>query len=137
MQACLKVSDNTGKGVIRLANTFTTHYILENTTSPNNAIIGARRLSSTNVVTLTFENGNIPRLVFFLNEATLVQKSTGKPTQFVPCAGSRKPNGVRSAAKLDWTHCKQTTAIQRVCSVVGGMLSVLVTARADIANQPC
>ncbi|KAL1485576.1 hypothetical protein MTO96_010044 [Rhipicephalus appendiculatus] len=74
VQAYLKATDNMGKGVIRLANTFTTDYILENTTSPNNPIIGARRLGSTNVVTLTFEHSNIPRLVFFLNEATLVQQ---------------------------------------------------------------
>ncbi|KAL1443734.1 hypothetical protein MTO96_030198 [Rhipicephalus appendiculatus] len=74
VQAYLKATDNMGKGVIRLANTFTTDYILENTTSPNNLIIGARRLGSTNVVTLTFEHSNIPRLVFFLNEATLVQQ---------------------------------------------------------------
>ncbi|KAL1469902.1 hypothetical protein MTO96_040786 [Rhipicephalus appendiculatus] len=56
VQAYLKATDNMGKGVIRLANTFTTDYILENTTSPNNPIIGARRLGSTNVVTLTFEH---------------------------------------------------------------------------------
>ncbi|KAL1466326.1 hypothetical protein MTO96_042815 [Rhipicephalus appendiculatus] len=74
VQAYLKATDNMGKGVIRLANTFTTDYILENTTSPNNPIIGARRLGSTNVVTLTSEHSNIPRLVFFLNEATLVQQ---------------------------------------------------------------
>ncbi|KAH7970656.1 hypothetical protein HPB49_013271 [Dermacentor silvarum] len=74
VQAYLKATDNMGKGVIRLANTFTTDYILENTTSPHNQIIGARRLGSTNVVALTFEHSNLPRCVFFLNEATLVQK---------------------------------------------------------------
>ncbi|KAH7965510.1 hypothetical protein HPB49_008496 [Dermacentor silvarum] len=74
VQAYLKAKDNMGKGVIRLVNTFTTDYILENTTSPHNQIIGARRLGSTNVVALTFEHSNLPRCVFFLNEATLVQK---------------------------------------------------------------
>ncbi|KAH7959683.1 hypothetical protein HPB49_013040 [Dermacentor silvarum] len=63
-----------GKGVIRLANTFTTDYILENTTSPHNQIIGAQRLGSTNVVALTLEHSNFPRCIFFLNEATLVQR---------------------------------------------------------------
>ncbi|KAH7941073.1 hypothetical protein HPB49_009763 [Dermacentor silvarum] len=74
VQAYLKATDNMGKGVIRLANTFTTDYILENTTSPHNQIIRARRLGSTKVVALTFEHSNLPRCVFFLNEATLVQK---------------------------------------------------------------
>ncbi|KAH7954050.1 hypothetical protein HPB49_015246 [Dermacentor silvarum] len=74
VQAYLKATDNMGKGVIRQANTFTTDYILENTTSPHNQIIGARRLGSTNVVAPTFEHSNLPRCVFFLNEATLVQK---------------------------------------------------------------
>ncbi|KAL1482412.1 hypothetical protein MTO96_050329 [Rhipicephalus appendiculatus] len=41
VQAYLKATDNMGKGVIGLANTFTTDYILENTTSTNNPIIGA------------------------------------------------------------------------------------------------
>ncbi|KAL1436917.1 hypothetical protein MTO96_049214 [Rhipicephalus appendiculatus] len=50
VQAYLRATDNKGKGVIRLANAFTTDYILENTTSPNNPIIGARTLGSTNVV---------------------------------------------------------------------------------------
>ncbi|KAH8022889.1 hypothetical protein HPB51_006247 [Rhipicephalus microplus] len=69
-----QATDNIGKGVIRLVNIFITDYILANTPSPNNPIIGAQRLGSTNVVTLTFEHSNIPRLVFFLNEATLVQQ---------------------------------------------------------------
>ncbi|KAL3197461.1 hypothetical protein MRX96_014630 [Rhipicephalus microplus] len=47
VQAYLKDTDNIGKGVIRLANAFTTDYILANTTSPNHPIIGARRLGST------------------------------------------------------------------------------------------
>ncbi|KAH7969799.1 hypothetical protein HPB52_021957 [Rhipicephalus sanguineus] len=100
VQAYLKATDNMGKDVIRLANTFTTDYILENTTSPDNPIIGARRLGSTNVVTLTFEHSCIPRLVFFLNEATLVQHLDTART----CAPRlcRRLNGVR--AKLDWTQ---------------------------------
>ncbi|KAH8040833.1 hypothetical protein HPB51_013003 [Rhipicephalus microplus] len=67
VQAYLKATDNMGKGVIWLANTFTTDHILANTTSPNNPITGAWRLGSTNVVMLTFELSNISRLVFFLN----------------------------------------------------------------------
>ncbi|KAH7979558.1 hypothetical protein HPB49_009870 [Dermacentor silvarum] len=75
VQAYLKATDNMGKGVLRLANTFATDYILENnTTSPHNQIIRFRRLGSTNVVALTFEHSNLSRCVFFLNEATLVQK---------------------------------------------------------------
>ncbi|KAH7953846.1 hypothetical protein HPB49_013058 [Dermacentor silvarum] len=88
VQAYLKATDNMGKGVIRLANTFTTDYILENTTSPHNQIIGARRLGSTNVVALTFEHSNLPRCVFFLNEATLVQKY--RKTKAI-CATCGKP----------------------------------------------
>ncbi|KAH8024031.1 hypothetical protein HPB51_020789 [Rhipicephalus microplus] len=78
VQAYLKATDNMGKGVIRLANTI----------SLNNPIIGARRLGFTNVVTLTFEHSNIPRLVFFLNEATLVQQY--RKTNAV-CAKCGKP----------------------------------------------
>ncbi|KAL3255798.1 hypothetical protein MRX96_046667 [Rhipicephalus microplus] len=74
VQAYLKAIDNMGKGVISLAHTFTTDCILTNTTSPNNPINGAGRLGFTNVVTLTFEHSNTRRLVFFLNEATSVQR---------------------------------------------------------------
>ncbi|KAH8040738.1 hypothetical protein HPB51_012053 [Rhipicephalus microplus] len=61
VQAYLKATVNMGKGVIPLVNTFTTDYIFANTTSPDNQIIGARRLGSTNVVTPIFEHSNIPR----------------------------------------------------------------------------
>ncbi|KAL1471594.1 hypothetical protein MTO96_039863 [Rhipicephalus appendiculatus] len=128
VQAYLKATDNMGKGVIRLANTFTTDYILENTTSPNNPIIGARRLGSTDVVTLTFEHSNIPMLVFFLNEATLVQQyrktnavcamcgKSGHRTDVCPRAraGDRKVCAVRQ----NWTGRVATTRVpSKLCAL--------------------
>ncbi|KAL1482480.1 hypothetical protein MTO96_033766 [Rhipicephalus appendiculatus] len=104
-----------------------------------------RKLGSTNVVTLTFEHSNIPRLVFFLNEATLVQQY--RKTNAV-CVGSldtartcaprpcRRPKGVRCAAKLYWTRRNHTSAIHAVRSVAGRTLPAFESARADIANQP-
>ncbi|KAL1486123.1 hypothetical protein MTO96_047093 [Rhipicephalus appendiculatus] len=105
VQAYLKATDNMGKGVIRLANTFTTDYILENTTSPNNPIIGARRLGSTNVVTLTFEHSNIPRLVFFLNEATLVQQYRKTNAVCAMCGKAGHRTDVCPASVPDTERC--------------------------------
>ncbi|KAH7958333.1 hypothetical protein HPB49_000872 [Dermacentor silvarum] len=148
VQAYLKATDNMGKGVIRLANTFTTDYILdENTTSPHNQIIGARRLGSTNVVALTFEHSNLPRCVFFLNEATLVQKyrktnaicaTYGKPGHRTDVCPAPVPENERCAlcGKTGVDASQPHECHRDVCSVAARTLPALATARADIANQP-
>ncbi|KAL1485221.1 hypothetical protein MTO96_032096 [Rhipicephalus appendiculatus] len=131
-----------GKGVIRLADTFTTDYVGENTTSPNNPVIGARSLGSTNVVTLTFEHSSIPRPVFFLNEATLVQQYRKTNAVCAMCGKSGHRTDVCPAPVPETERCalcgKTRTgrvATTRVPSKLCALWWV-ESAHADIANQP-
>ncbi|KAL3194818.1 hypothetical protein MRX96_045913 [Rhipicephalus microplus] len=106
---------NMGKGAIQLANTFTIDYILENTTSASNPIIGDWRHGFPNVVTLSQVSSSSMKPPYC--------KSIGKPTQFVPSAKSletkwtcvpspcREPNDMRSAAKRGRTCRYHASAI--------------------------
>ncbi|KAH8035107.1 hypothetical protein HPB51_004348 [Rhipicephalus microplus] len=70
----LKPTDQMGRRVIRIVNHISTDYIVELIISAANKVIGARRLSTTNVVVLIFEHANIPRNVLIFAESNPVQK---------------------------------------------------------------
>ncbi|KAL3169452.1 hypothetical protein MRX96_045506 [Rhipicephalus microplus] len=116
VQAYLPATYNMGKCVIRLANTFTTNYILANTISPNGTIIRARRFGSTNVVMLTFEHSNIPRLVF-QNEVTL-QAGQARNCSRTPSRDHKEQQessnmaGHDTGARSSWPRSKKRAAFR-------------------------
>ncbi|KAL3215758.1 hypothetical protein MRX96_033482 [Rhipicephalus microplus] len=115
VQVYLNAIGNMGKGAIQLANTFTIDYILENTTSASNPIIGDWRCGFPNVVMLSQVSSSSTKPPYC--------KSIGKPTQFVPSAKSletkwtcapspcREPNDMRSVAKRGRTCRYHASAI--------------------------
>ncbi|KAH8035594.1 hypothetical protein HPB51_007829 [Rhipicephalus microplus] len=138
---CIKQISNMGKGAIQLANTFTIDYILENTTSASNPIIGDWRRGFPNVVTLSqvSSSSTKPALLQKYRKTNAVCAICEKPGNQMDVCPEPVPRTERYAlcGKTGPDVSLPCECHLIVCSVGGRTLPALGTAGADITNlQP-
>ncbi|XP_070377974.1 uncharacterized protein [Dermacentor albipictus] len=73
VQAYLKSSDNTSRGVIQVDPTATEADITQAIYSPEAPVVGVRKLGKTNVAAITFEGRRVPFNVYYWGEAVPVR----------------------------------------------------------------
>ncbi|KAH7980844.1 hypothetical protein HPB49_019625 [Dermacentor silvarum] len=94
VQAYLKTSDNTSRGVIQVDPKATEADITQAIYSPEAPVVGVRKLGKTNVAAITFEGRKVPFNVYYWGEA-------------VPVRLYRKTTPSLSTLRHDWTSARR------------------------------